>query len=178
VPEFACLAVALFFAWLFALSAWHKLRHPQFYRSTLGSWLGLTPGRWVVSALALLESGLVFGLLVPASRSAALVAVADLLLAYALGMAWLLLRGRGDEKCGCAGPDSDTTISSALVWRNLLCAQLAVLAANPVGAGSSLVADGVAVGIVTLLSAGFLCLLYLCCEQLISNAQHISLENR
>jgi hypothetical protein len=174
MPEIACLAAVLFFAWLFAVSAWHKLRHPQFYLQLLESWFGGAPGAVAVRALALLESGLVLALLVPGSRDLALLVVAGLLLAYAIGMAWQLLLDRKDLKCGCAGPASDTRISWALVGRNLLCAQLAVLAASPVGT----VSLGLVNGLVALLVAGFLCLLYLCCEQLLSNSQRMSLEKR
>jgi len=174
MPEFVCLALALFFAWLFAVSAWYKLRHPEFYRQLLRSWFGVAPGAAIVVALALLESGLVFALLAPTSRGPALLVVACLLLAYAGAMAWQLVRGRSDLKCGCAGPASDTNISSSLVWRNLLCAQLAVLAANPLSSGGMDAVNGV----VTLLIATFLCLLYLCCEQLLRNAQHFALEKR
>ena len=174
MPEFVSFAFALFFAWLFAVSAWHKLRHPEFYRELLRTWFVQKAGSVGIWPLALMECLIVLSLLVPASRNSALLLVAALLLVYAAAMGWQLLRGRTYLKCGCAGPAAATTISRALVWRNLICAQLALLAANPVAAGS-VHALNVAVA---LLVAVFLCLLYLCCEQLLSNAQHFALEKR
>ena len=174
MPEFVSTAIALFFAWLFAVSAWHKLRHPGFYRELLRSWFVQKAGSVGIWPLAVLELVIVLSLLFPASRSGALLLVAVLLLLYAAGMGWQLLRGRAYLKCGCAGPAADTTISRALVWRNLICAQLALFAAQQITAGSlHFLNAGVAV-----LCAAFLCLLYLCCEQLISNAQHFALEKR
>lgn len=174
MPELVVSAVSLFFAWLFAVSAWHKLRHPGYYRDLLRSWFVAGP-RWLdVRPLAILELLIVVTLLFPVSRMGALVAVAVLLLLYAAAMAWQLLQGRTSLKCGCAGPATDTTISGALIWRNLLCAQLAVLAAQPV---SVKLAHALDIGVAAL-CAVFMCLLYLCCEQLMSNAQHFAPEKR
>jgi hypothetical protein len=174
MPELVITAVSLFFAWLFAVSAWHKLRHPGYYRDLLRSWFVASP-RWLaVWPLAVLELFIVVSRLIPGSRSGALVLVAVLLLLYAAGMAWQLLQGRTTLKCGCAGPAADATISSVLVWRNLVCAQLAVLAARPV-TGELLRGLDIAVA---ALCAAFMCLFYLCCEQLLSNAQHFAPERK
>jgi hypothetical protein len=174
MPELVTSAISLFFAWLFAVSAWHKLRHPGYYRDLLRSWFVSGPPWLQAWPLAVLELLIALSLLLPGSRSGALMLAALLLLLYAAGMAWQLLRGRSSLKCGCAGPAADSTISHALVWRNLVCAQLAVLAARPVS-GELLRGPDIAAA---ALCAAFMCLFYLCCEQLISNAQHFATEKK
>ena len=130
---------------------------------------------WIhVVPFAGFEFLLAVSILAPPTRGHALLLGAALLLVYAAAMGWKLLRGRSDLKCGCAGPAEDTTINAGLVWRNLVCAQLAVLAANPVAANSVTFTSGS----VALLCAVFLCLLYLCCDQLLSNAQHFAVEKK
>jgi hypothetical protein len=171
MPELVSCSFTLFFAWLFAYSAWHKLRHPYYYDRLLQSWFG---GDWIESVgarpVALAELLLALAILLPASRQAGLLLAALALLAYAGLMGWFLVRGRIDLNCGCSGPARDTPISPALVVRNLLCMAMALAVAG--SAGQGLLGNGP-----TLLIATFLCLLYLCCEQLLNNARHPLSEN-
>ncbi len=174
MPELVSFAITLFFAWLFAVSAWHKLWNRDYYRQILRQWFGHSWGALLVVPLAGFEFSLAVSLLADASRGLALSAGAALLLLYAAAMAWHLWRGHTDLRCGCAGPTADTTINAGLVWRNLVCALVAVLAANPVAAGAATFTSSS----VALLCAVFLCLLYLCCDQLLSNAQHFAREKK
>lgn len=77
-----------------------------------------------------LELGLALALLWPSMRPAAAIAIAALLLGYALAIAVNLQRGRVDLDCGCAGPNDRRPIAPWMVTRNLLLAAAA--------AGSSL----------------------------------------
>lgn len=171
MPDVLSFGIAFFVAWLLGMSAWHKFRSPAFYRSLVSAYLGglaLPPS--LVTALAAAEAALAVLLLLPASRALALSCAAGLLLAYALLMASKLLEGRRDLRCGCAGPAADVLLSPALVLRNLVCAGLCLaaipLSPGPFGALVTLVA--------ALFVAAFLSLMYLCCEQLISNAQRMA----
>ena len=174
MPEFVSFAISLFFAWLFFVSAWHKLWNRDYYRQILQLWFAHRWGSLLVLPLAGFEFLLAVSLLARASRGLALSLGAALLVVYAAAMGWHLLHGRSDLKCGCAGPGADTTINAGLVWRNLVCAQLAVLASNPVAPGSVTFTSAS----VALLCAVFLCLLYLCCDQLLRNAQHFAMEKK
>ena len=178
MAELVSQSLALFLSWLFARAAWHKLRHSRYYSQLLQSWWSPRPlARLLVWPVAAMEASLVLALLLPVTRNMALILSAALLLCYAAVMAWQLLHGRGDLKCGCAGPARDTTISAALVWRNLICALAAMLAVNPLSSVPALVLNvshiSLSIGL-----AVFTCLLYLCCEQLLDNAQHFALEKR
>ena len=180
VPELVANGIALFCLWLFAVAGWHKWQQPVFYADLLSAYFPQHPGQQhtvrphAVRVLASTEMALALLILPTVTRGAALFTIAGLLLFYAAVMAWQLLQGRADIKCGCAGPASDTTISVATVWRNIGCAVLALLAIQPLPdlSGSFLSTT------VGLLLALFLCLVYLCCEQLLSNAQRFALEKK
>lgn len=171
MPDVVAYGIAFFLAWLLGVSAWHKFRSPAFYRSLVGVYLGGLPvPAGLVPALAGAETALALLLVLPATRALALACAAGLLLGYALLMANKLLEGRRDLRCGCAGPAADVLLSPALVLRNLVCAGLG-LAAIPLVAGPF----GFVVTLVAGLSvASFLTLMYLCCEQLIGNAQRMA----
>jgi hypothetical protein len=159
--------VALFLCWLFGAAAVHKLRAPAYYTRLVSAYLPAEGvARVAVPVIALTELCLALALLLPASRSLALVAAAALLISYALSMAWQYLRGRADLECGCSGPAATITVGPALIVRNLVCAALA----------GSLVYSGSAVpetmGVVlAVFLALFLIFIYLCSDQIIANAQ-------
>ncbi len=174
MPDLPSLGVVVFMAWLFGHSVWHKLKHPAYYRRLLGSWFDRDRvAAFALPPVVLAELLLVPAILLEASREIALLAAAAVLVLYALFMAWFVRRGRTDLRCGCSGPARDVPISMALVYRNLACATLAVAAARLPAAQVSLLTGATAV-----LLGLFLCLLYLCCEQLIGNARHPVVENR
>jgi len=112
-------------------AAWHKLSEPELFEGALAAYRLLPPSTVgaVARGLPLLEAALGIGILVPATRSIALVAVALLLLAYAAGMGINLVRGRRDIDCGCGG-DSHP-LAWSLVLRNLVLVAAAVLASGP-----------------------------------------------
>ena len=70
--------------------------------------------------------------LVPATHTAGLMAMAALLLIYSAGIGINLLRGRRNIDCGCSGPASRHELSGWLVLRNLILFSLVLLAANPI----------------------------------------------
>ena len=163
--------ITLFAAWLLGVSAWHKFTNLGFYRSLVNAYLGGLPVPVSMVVLLAGAEALLAGLmLLPATRAPALAGAAGLLLAYALLMTSKLLQGRRDLRCGCAGPAADTQLSPVLVVRNALCIALCLVAIpstpGPFGSVATLAA-ATTVG-------GFLTLLYLCSEQLISNAQRMT----
>jgi hypothetical protein len=171
LPELISTGVAWFLAWLFGWAALHKFRAPAYYMRLIQAHVPQLPGGsllvWVVAAL---ELAIALALVVPLWRTAGLQAGAALLVAYAALMSVQLARGVTDMQCGCAGPASSVSISVALVVRNLVCAALALLALAPLA--------GVPVGppgtMLSAFVAGFAVLVYLCSEQLISNAQQMA----
>jgi hypothetical protein len=171
MPDLLAYGISGFLAWLMALAAWHKLAQPVVYRGIMAGYVGgaAIPAP-LVRLIAAVEALIALLLVLPATRAPALWMAAGLLLAYAGLMTVQLLQGRSDLRCGCAGPDAATTVSPALVARNLLCAALAV-AALPV---ASTTPGGLHALAAALPVAGFLALTYLCCEQLISNAQRMA----
>ncbi len=161
--------MALFLAWLFALAAAHKFRSGLYYRDLLSSYFdSINVGAGGVQLIASVECIVALLLLFPPSRSAGLAAGAIILLFYALMMALQVKRGRDDIACGCAGPASMLTVSPALVLRNFLCAALAVLSLAGSLAPMPLEFSAYSLSIVT---ATFMIVLYICSDQLIANAQ-------
>lgn len=174
LPEMVAIAIAAFLAWLFLVAGWHKLRHPAQFSELAAQYLP-APLRplWrdgLVYPVGALEIAVALTLLLPQARSGAALTAAALLAGYALMMAWQLLQGRRDLRCGCAGPASDVLVSPALVARNLLTASLALLLALP----SAPMILSVAGLVLALSMAGFFIGLYLAAEQLISNSQHMA----
>ena len=164
-------ALALFFAWLFAVAGIQKLRAADYYLGLISSYAPALPvGRLLLLSLAGSELALTILLLIPPARWYALVGSAGWLLAYAAMMAWQVWRGRADMDCGCSGSASALMVSPALVVRNLVCACLAILCLSALA--------GVAVGVLGMLlsviMASFMITLYLCSDQLIANAQQMA----
>ncbi len=113
-------------------AAFHKLRDTRGFRAVLADYR-LLPARGVpIAALVLtgIEFALGTALLIPATGSAAALAAAALLAAYAGAIALNLARGRRHVACGCAGPAGEQTLHVGLVVRNGLLVAAALLAAS------------------------------------------------
>ena len=124
-PTFGILIVAGL-ALLLLTAAWQKLRSFTEFAAALAAYRlfprALLPMlSWLIPFL---EVAIAVGLLVPWSRSPAAMSGCAVLLAYALGIAINLGRGRRNLDCGCAGPDNRTPIAPWMVMRNLLLATL------------------------------------------------------
>jgi hypothetical protein len=115
---------------LFA-AAWHKLSGRDAFLGALAAYRLLPEASLpaVARLLPAAEALLGIGMLVPATRAAALVAVAALMLAYALAIGINLVRGRRDIDCGCGGDGQ--SLSWALVQRNVVLAGAALIASGP-----------------------------------------------
>lgn len=111
-------------------AAWHKLSEPNMFLSALAAYRLLPQGLLDVAArgIPLLEIALGAGLLVPATRSLALVGVALLMLGYALAIGINLARGRSYIDCGCGG--AAHPLSWGLVVRNGVLATAALAASG------------------------------------------------
>lgn len=112
-------------------AAWHKLADRDAFASALAAYRLLPPALTGIAARLLpwVEVAIGAGLLLPATRNAALVALALLLLVYAGAMGVNLARGRNDIDCGCGGESHP--LSWGLVLRNLVLAAAALLASQP-----------------------------------------------
>lgn len=170
MPSVVHYALVLFFLWLLAGAAAHKLLHPAYYSGLVRSHLpaGERAAAVLLRIIAAGEAALAAGLLVPSARPAAFVATALLLAVYALAMLRQLAAGQRDLRCGCAGPASDLRISPGLVARNLTLAMLA-LAGGVAAAGIMTAVQAIMAGTMGL----FLISAYLCSEQLLRNAQQL-----
>lgn len=111
-------------------AAWHKLSEPNMFLSALAAYRLLPQGLLDVAArgIPLLEIALGAGLLVPATRSLALVGVALLMLGYALAIGINLARGRSYIDCGCGG--AAHPLSWGLLVRNGILAAAALAASG------------------------------------------------
>ena len=168
MPEAIGNGMALFFVWLFAIAALHKLTAQDYYLRLMSSYTNSSHGsRLLLLLVALCELSLALLLLVPATHVAGFAGAAVLLSAYAAMMAWQYARGRGDLQCGCAGPDSTLTVGPALIVRNLTCACFATLAVTSSGA----LPGSLASAALALVVAVFMIFAYLCSDQMIANAQ-------
>ena len=171
MPAVLHYSLVLFFLWLLAAAAAHKFLHHQYTAGLIRSYVpvGEMAAGLLAWLIAFLEAGLALGLAVTPLRQAAFAATAVLLLVYLLGMASLLVRGRVDARCGCAGPASDLRISPALLIRNGVLVCLAVMGTLPVADTLSMTA-AVSAGLMGV----FLIAAYLCVEQLLLNAQRLA----
>lgn len=129
--------VAVAFALLLLLSAWHKLSARSEFRAALGDYRLLPPA--LVPAFALLipacEALLGFAWLAGYASSAAPLTAA-LVGVYAVAIAINLRRGRVHIGCGCGfggASGEDPPLSWWLVARNALLGGLALLGAAPAG---------------------------------------------
>lgn len=172
MPAVVHLALVLFFVWLLAGAAVHKLRHPAYYAGIVRAWLpaGKALAPVLVRLTAAGEAGLAAGLVIPRARAAAFLGTALLLAVYAVAMSGRLAAGQRDLRCGCAGPASDLRISPALVARNGLLTALALGGVIPAAGVVTLAQVAIAV-----IMGLFLIVTYLCGEQLLHNAQQLRL---
>ena len=121
------------FALLFASAAFHKIRGLAQFAAVFSAYR-ITPAGWPLAPLVpLIEFSLAVGLLFPATRAAAALGGALLLLLYAAAIALNLQRGRRDLSCGCGGPDERRVIAPWMVARNAALAM--VLAAATLSPG-------------------------------------------
>jgi hypothetical protein len=112
-------------------AAWHKFSDPDAFAAALAAY-ALLPRHTVdavARALPVLEALIGACILLPATRTAALIALAALLLLYAVAIGLNLARGRRDIDCGC-GRESHP-LSWGLVFRNLVLAAAALIASRP-----------------------------------------------
>lgn len=165
------LIIALCFAVLFTVAALHKMRGKALFRDQLAAY-GLLPERLIKPAaflMPLVEIALAASLLIPALTTLALYGSAAMLIFYAGVMELALLRGRANIDCGCSGANGATSISGALVVRNLLMALVGILAASFAVARTLSVVD---YGLVVPATIA-LCVLYAAANQLMANGPHL-----
>lgn len=167
----ARLIITLCLAVLFIAAALHKVRGRRVFADQLAAY-GLLPQRLLGPAAFLLpgvEIALAACLLVPALTTRALYGSAALLAVYALAMGFALLRGRANIDCGCSGASGATSISNALIARNLFIVVAATLAATTATARALSLPD---YGLVVLGVATF-CVLYAAANQLMANGPNL-----
>ena len=122
------------FALLFASAALHKVRDLAVFAEVLRAYRVLPPRLALAWAPPLLEGLTAAALLVPATRRAAALGGALLLVLYAFAMALNLHRGRRDLSCGCGAFAERRPIAPWMVARNILLgAILTALTLRPSG---------------------------------------------
>jgi hypothetical protein len=112
-------------------AAWHKLSEPELFVGVLAAY-ELLPAAAVLPVarvLPIIEAAIGVGMLVPPSRSTALIALAALMVVYAAVIAVNLWRGRHQIDCGC-GADAHP-LSWLLVVRNAVLAAAALAVSPP-----------------------------------------------
>jgi hypothetical protein len=153
-PAIATL-IAGTFALLFASAALHKVRDLPVFAELLRAYRVLPPALALPWAPPLLEGLIAAALLLPASRRAAALGGALLLVLYALALALNLHRGRRDLSCGCGGFAERRPIAPWMVARNVLLAGVLAALALPPGMRVlepvDLLTVGAGVALVTLL---------------------------
>jgi hypothetical protein len=176
MPDLFITGIALFYAWLFGLAAWHKFTALTYYEAVVRDMLSTVPGfrfisdrttRFVVLAIATTEACLALALIIPAYYATTLIGSAALLLFYAGILAWQIQLGRDGMDCGCAGPASGVVTNEKLVFRNLIFALPAGLVLFPILQQPLSVLSGT----LSITIAAFLIATYSCSEQLIANSQ-------
>lgn len=112
-------------------AAWHKFSAPDTFAGALAAYR-LLPQQTVdvvARALPVLEVLIGACILLPATRTPALIALTALVLLYATAIGCNLVRGRHDIDCGCGGENHP--LSWGLVLRNLVLAAAALIASRP-----------------------------------------------
>jgi uncharacterized membrane protein len=123
--------IALGTAVLLGWAGLHKIRERREFFEVLTAYR-LLPGSVILAAvhvLPALELLTAFGLMVPASRRAACVAAAALLLGYGCAIGINLARGRRDLDCGCSLAAGRRPIAAWMLLRNGILALAALAAA-------------------------------------------------
>ncbi len=127
-------AISLLVVWLFADSAWSKLKRDNraYYLHVLAGY-GITDASTAVRCLVVagsIEGLTALAVVMPAMHVIGLMVASALLLAYLGMMALQMLQGKSGIDCGCSGPANRTAIGWPLLLRNLLLAVLTALAAG------------------------------------------------
>jgi hypothetical protein len=109
---------------LFAGAGTHKLRDLGGFEEVFAAYRVLPDAlaRRLAWLIPCLELGVAITLVWPPSRSAAPIAAAAVLIAYASGIGLNLRRGRRDLDCGCGTARGRRAIAAWMVWRNLILA--------------------------------------------------------
>ena len=155
-------------------AAWHKLSQVEVFAGALSAY-GLLPQasiRPMVRVLPAIEAALGVGLLVPATRAPALLALGGLLLVYAAAMGINLARGRQDIDCGCGA--GSHPLSWGLVARNGVLAGAALAASSPAPERPMDPTDGLTLvlGVLSLYA------LYLLSDELLRQASRLARLDR
>lgn len=165
------IASAVIVAVILASAATHKVRAPARFTQQLDDYQLLPQAllKLVARGLPLLEIGVAFALLVPASRPSAALLAAALLALYAAAIGINLWRGRADIDCGCSGPDQAQPLRPVLLARNAVLVALALVAGIAPQARDLGFFDGfvvIAASVVTLL-------IYAAAESLFANGPRL-----
>jgi len=165
--------IALFLMWLFLRAAVHKLSPDnRYYYLQLMADYGVSSSKLAAAlykCLGTLELVVAMAMLAASTRFYATIIAVALLGMYLLGMTAQLIKGKRDLSCGCSGPNSHLKISWPLIIRNAVLICIALMCTLPgVGFTSPL-------SFAIFMTCGFMILFYSCVENLIANAQKISI---
>ena len=131
--------VTLFFSYLFLVSGVQKAQDILRFQGVVTNYQvlpeALSP--LVARSLPVVEIVCGLALLVPGLQNAALACVSALLLAYTLGIAINIYRGRSHIDCGCGAASKPQLLNRGLLLRNTLLL-FAVLSALPIASTLSL----------------------------------------
>jgi hypothetical protein len=118
---------------LFATAAFHKFRDLERFILVLDAYRVIPEGaaRRLGWSIPCAELAVALALTWPPARRWAAPAVAGILIVYAAVMSVNLARKRRDLDCGCAAAGERRPIAPWMVWRNLLLALAAMVAALP-----------------------------------------------
>ena len=131
IDPVSVIAVGLLLSFVLLDAGRHKLQAPWRFAAVIENYRLLPPGSgrvavWVVGSAEMLMG---IGLLLPSSRTAALLLSAATLALYGMAIGINLARGRRSMDCGCGGADEKQGLSVGLLVRNGALASLAVAAA-------------------------------------------------
>jgi uncharacterized membrane protein YphA (DoxX/SURF4 family) len=169
-------AIALLIAGLFLHAGSSKLlpQNQRYYADAIESYSiaprSLSP--LLPRLIGSFESLIALLILLPMFSRVGLFAAAALLAVYLMVFAKLLIQGRADINCGCAGPGADLRISGTLLLRNGILIALCLFAARLVTVTA---AEFISAWFLILPLAVVLGLIYLSCDQLIVNQQKIEM---
>ncbi|MFK8331833.1 MauE/DoxX family redox-associated membrane protein [Pseudomonas sp. BJa5] len=165
------IASAITVAVILASAATHKVRAPARFARQLEDYQLLPKAllTLVARSLPLLEIGVAFALLVPASRPTAALLAAALLALYAAAIGINLWRGRADIDCGCSGPDQAQPLRPVLLARNTVLVALALVA----GIAPQARDLGFFDGFVVIAASAVVLLIYTAVEGLLANGPRL-----
>ena len=157
---------------MWGVAGGHKLAAFGVFAATLDDYrlVPRTLVRIVAGLVVCIELIIAFCLIVPATRSAALVASAVLLSIYAAAIAINLVRGRRHIDCGCMGPAGRQTLSGWLIARNLVVALIAVVSTVSITERTLIWLDLITIGA----GVAVLALAYSSANYLIANAPELA----